>query len=62
MSSRNIVAAFDDLLATYLNKGDSLSVARLETNGGSCWNVKTVAMCPNAIKFKLRVRFNEMIM
>jgi len=62
VSGRNIVAALDDLFAANLNKRDGLGVARLETDGCSCWNVKTVTMRSNTIKFKLRVCFNEMIM
>lgn len=62
MSGRNIVAALDDLLAANLNKRNSLGVARLETDGRSSWNVKTVTMRLNTIKFKLWVCFNEMIM
>lgn len=62
MSGRNIVAALDDLLAANLNKRNSLGVARLETDRRSSWNVKTVTMRLNTIKFKLWVCFNEMIM
>jgi len=61
VTSRNIVAALDDLFAANLNKCDSLGVSRLETDGCSCWNVKTVTLRPNTIKFKLWVCFNEMI-
>lgn len=62
MSGRNIVAALDDLFAADLNECDSLGVAGLETNGGSCWNVKTVTMGSNTIKFKLRICFDEVVM
>jgi hypothetical protein len=61
VTSRNVVATLDDLLAANLNKRDSLGITRFETDRCSCWNVETIAVRSNTIEFKLWVCFDEVV-
>ena len=56
-----IVTAMDDLVACNFNQLNGLGVSWLEANRSTSSNIETVAISFDAIKLKLRICFDEVV-